>query len=473
MTTCLFHAIPLTPIHIGDGSQLAAEEFRIQGGILQRFSPTRVVADMPPAQQQQFVAAIGAGRLQEAQAQIRAAARDVHVLESVAVGPASERYLKDAINNPAQSGKASPFIRTGGRPFIPGSTLKGALRTALVNELAHDTHHQQRVRANIEPRVRALTNAQAKTGPISDELQQLALDTPPHSTERDPLRYLSVGDGILPEHATRFDAVTVGWSQRKDGEDGRQLHVERLWSWGDGSTGVAAFPLAISVTEPERQEKARGLDGGRTPASILGLEAVLGAADAFYRRRWESELSRFFGRYSWSLEALRADLETELRALSGQPPVLLRVGRFGHFESKSVDEWRRGWQAQPRPGRYVKEGSSRAVLRGLTQFPLPFGWLLLVPATPEVRAWVQQRVPEKPGSLSVRIAPPSDLPARQRGGPAAPPAPVRRGGPPSLVGRTGTVDGERVRIIEDNGDKLWVEFTETGEREEIKRSEFK
>lgn len=239
MTTHLFHAIPLTPIHIGDGSQLPAEEFRIRGGILQRFSSTRVIADMPSAQQQQFIAAIGAGRLQEAQAKIRDAAHDVHVLESVAVGPASERYLKNAIENPAQSGKASPFIRTGGRPFVPGSSLKGALRTRLVNQNAG---HEPKVAAALEYEVRGLRASQTKTGPISDRLQQLALDYPPGSTERDPLRYLSVGDGILPEHATRFDGVTVGWSQKKDAEDGRQLHVERLWNRAFGTLSSPSLP---------------------------------------------------------------------------------------------------------------------------------------------------------------------------------------------------------------------------------------
>ena len=61
--------------------------------------------------------------------------------------------------------------------------------------------------------------------------------------------------------------------------------------------------------------------------------------------------------------------------------LLLRVGRFSHFESLSVDNLRQGWNVQARKS--ITEGSSRTLCRCRPNpdgagTALPFGWLLLV-----------------------------------------------------------------------------------------------
>jgi hypothetical protein len=61
--------------------------------------------------------------------------------------------------------------------------------------------------------------------------------------------------------------------------------------------------------------------------------------------------------------------------------VLLRLGRFGHFESKSLEHVRRGHVPQARerdrkirqPGEW---GSTRTVTRLHDGTPIPFGWVL-------------------------------------------------------------------------------------------------
>lgn len=116
-------------------------------------------------------------------------------------------------------------------------------------------------------------------------------------------------------------------------------------------------------------ERARGYDeqGRRTPQEPITTGELVAAVNAFYRRRWQEEMELFFPT-PWRDEPPPAD-ETGF-------PLLLRVGRFSHFESASLDKLRQGWQPQGK--RAIREGSTRAVIEqesGRT----PFGWLALVP----------------------------------------------------------------------------------------------
>lgn len=460
MTMTSFIGIPLTPIHIGDGTELAPENFKIDGDDLVRFDAAAVLAAMPAQAQARFLQALDGGRLKEAQAELHKGVTPQHHLERVAVGRASLAELKVAVEDPLvrnrRSGAASPFIRTGGRPYVPGSSIKGALRTALVNALAHDADHIGGVGSEMEKEIRKLRDNPKATGSVSNRLQELAFDCPKGKTERDPLRWLAVSDGLLPARATRFDKVSVGW---KDGKAPKtQLHVERLWSCADGKGAqIAAFPISITVADGGHQQAARDKDKykDKTPVATLDLDEVLNAVHAFHERRWQAELDRFFGGHKDWLQRRRADVERALRRRIGvnEKLILMRVGRFGHFESKSVDDWRRGWQATPKPGRHVEQGTTRAVLE-IGEHPLPFGWLLLCQETPEVRDWLSQRSP---------AAAPARSPSAQGtpGGRTAAPIPARR----AFLGE------EEVAIENKKGSEILVRFLGTGDTEWVAAEE--
>jgi hypothetical protein len=69
------------------------------------------------------------------------------------------------------------------------------------------------------------------------------------------------------------------------------------------------------------------------------------------------------------------------RGLRARPDmILLRVGRFGQFESKSLAGVREGWNPQAKPPRAMTVGNTRNLVRTADHAPLvPFGWLLLAP----------------------------------------------------------------------------------------------
>lgn len=387
MTTHRFTAIPLTPIHVGDGSLLAPEDYLLEQAAVARFVPERVVADMRPSERQRFLAALDAGRLDEAQAILRRAADpDRHVVERIALAECAREKLAALFENPLQRGEIRPFVRTGGRPYLPGSSLKGALRTALLNHFA--ILRQPAV-------VRALSEAAGQerrpgeTGRRAEALVRAAFDLGPNGPDTDPLRFVEVADAPLPPGRTRIDLVE-NWkpAPRRAGAESRPpipMQVERLLSRADGQT--FGFDVRIGV-DPEAARAARALDRGKAPGDAVTIDTLMRAVNDFAWRRFDEELDVFFAGEPATLalleEAFRipAGKQTWSLPLVRRHPncMLLRVGRFTQFESKSVDHFREGWN--PQAGRPIKEhGATRNVIAlpgpdGKARVPL--GWLLLV-----------------------------------------------------------------------------------------------
>lgn len=471
MTTVYFHAIPLTPVHIGDGSHLSPEDFRINGNRLERFHPTRVVADMEPALQQRYIDAIGAGKLKQAQALIRQSVDpQSHVFERIAIGAEALDYLKNAVYSPGRRGEASPFVRMAGRPFVPGSSLKGAFRTALVSDRANADPAHARIKARIGHQLNSLHTD--KSGNISDDLQQLALDYDSGATEGDPFRDVSVADALLRADATRFDKVTVGWTprQRDDRNRGRQLHVERLLSLIDRCPPAAvAFTLTLFVTDPDRQQQRQDLNAARTPRAPVTLRPLMRAVHAFHLARWQDEMQRLFPEGSpvrRRLNEARASAEnyaqnlTPAAALDGIAPVLLRLGRFTGFESKSVETWRRGWRAprkdrdgNKQPGQRIKCAGTHSMLVDGAD-AIPFGWLLLCPASSPVA---------DPGAPPPQGTPPGALAPQPSPSKPPSPAPARR----SFVG------DEEVEVLERQGKEVCVRFLDSNDTDWVDASEIR
>ncbi|MCS6781350.1 MAG: type III-A CRISPR-associated RAMP protein Csm5, partial [Geminicoccaceae bacterium] len=389
-------AWPLTPIHVGDGSVLAAEAWRLSKdeAWLERFDPAAVLRAADPKRRADYLQALDRGDLKNAQRLLRESVRPELVLERIAVGTAAAEELRPVVENPLRRGDVRPFVRTGARPYIPGSSIKGALRTALLSSLVPEKKEQIEAAKQIHRRPNGAIASRA-----SNEVQALLLSRPETERERrqinpdkDPFRFVEVADILLPEAATRVDRV-VNWRPSRLTKDGKQP-VEKDIPMIFEVTGCAALGASLPLPCEIRIEagllrEVRKLDrsGRKTPAFALDAAALLRAANAFHWRLWDYELERFFAGEATIERALRGLLRVKApdgaelgpEALRARDDVvLLRLGRFGQFESKSLDLVREGWQEKP--PKPLKQGGTRNLLKpGGTAPLLPLGWLLLLP----------------------------------------------------------------------------------------------
>lgn len=351
-----FRLVALTPVHIGTGETITPEEYFITGGgQLVRINLAKLLMEWPEQARRRFEQLIEANQLAQARGMLHeAAARPGYELYRVAMGQAAQSELRGA--DPAQRrAEVHVFLRNlhAGKVVVPGSAIKGAIRTAIVNAGAAwlEPEEKRRVKTQLDdPRARAAAWT---------VLEELALGYERERTERDPLRMLHVSDGELEAGAARVDrAVVVDREGREIGR-GIQLHVERLLSRVDRKE-----PPGCAI----RVGLARGPRGGH---ARLDWKFLTDACNQFFLNRYREELGHFSflrGR-QWVPEA-------------GKFPagaILLRVGRFSHFESLSVDELRSGWNQQR--GKPIEGmGSSRTLCVLDNGVRAPFGWVLLEPA---------------------------------------------------------------------------------------------
>ncbi len=372
----------VTPVHIGSGEDWVKSDYTIRDGRLCRFDPASVVLRMDPKRRREFERAVDRGDLQGADRILKDSVGDLDIVETIPLGPKSREELGKAQTDPGRWGEVKPFVRTAGRPFVPGSSIKGAIRTALLSEVVQQKGVAQAKRVLAEAGARA-----------PDRLQQWAFDYDGRHTEQDPFRFLQVSDAVLPEGATRIDRV-VNWSPNGGDSEKIQMHVERLVARCDGQ-GAPRFSFEIRI-DAGRLREARRRDGDRVPR-FDGLTAdFLGVAlKRYYWKRLDWELATFFSHnghdkkilawfdYTWKKHDGTVAHLTHDKLRQVPRCLLLRLGRFGHFESKSVDDIRSGLERLPvGHHRRAHSGSTRNVVQlGDTvsrSTMAPLGWVLVL-----------------------------------------------------------------------------------------------
>ena len=431
-------AIPLTPIHVGDGSVLTPEDYDLDQGDLVRFSASAVLRSLPGSARKTYGDALDRGDLHGAWRVLRQGRRREHVLERIGVGEVAREEIRKLLGPELRAGEIRPMLRTGGAPCLPGSSLKGALRTAMLSHLA-------------KGRERAIEDAKRRhrpprSGPASDEAQKLLLG---HAdTDQDPFRFVAVSDIVLPAGSTRVDRV-INWrpSRLRRGEaqpaEKMQMIVERIRAATDG----AAVPMPVTLgiaTGRLAAGRDRDRTGAKTPRRPIESGELLVATNAFHWTLFDEERERFYADEPAIGAALDAAFrvrapdgtlldEKAIRARTDM--ILLRVGRFCQFESKSLAGVRERWNPQAKPPRSMTVGNTRNLVKTAAHAPLvPFGWLLLAP----------------PGTESV--AQPATVTARPAG-------PSGRSAPkPPAGGRRWRLDGEEVTEISRDADGVTVEF---------------
>ncbi|HPU74475.1 MAG TPA: type III-A CRISPR-associated RAMP protein Csm5 [Bryobacteraceae bacterium] len=358
-----FRLRPLTPVHIGGKERLAPEDYVLDGDVLVRLKVSSILSALSPELRRSFEREIDAGRLRPAQEivgnfwrRLPPSERPKFEQYRTRVGEGAREELRQLVARPERSGEVAALPRNPytGDVVIPGSAIKGAIRTALVS-----------MRVNGEAKEafeRAASNQPNKRARV---LEETAFGYRSSATESDPLRLLKVSDASWPAAAVRVDRATL----HKLGNGGREnvpIYLERLECRADGVS-----PPECEVTISLREEAAL------TPAErclfrvLFDWDKLFLACGAFFVGRLQAEGHRFeeVRRFAGEWWPSQQEVNTGL---------LLRVGRYCHFDSLSVDGFREGWNAQRRePIREI--GSTRTLCETAGGKRLPFGWVLLEP----------------------------------------------------------------------------------------------
>ncbi|MBV5310882.1 RAMP superfamily CRISPR-associated protein [Chromatium okenii] len=393
---------PLAPVHIGTGDDYEPTQYVIDGERLFSFSPETALRALPEAARADLLKILAGAPSVALIKQVQGffyrhrerlipeAEHVIPVLPSIAaeyagrVGQTAQREQngREIINQ-------LRIARTYGdpatrRPIIPGSSLKGAIRTALLDQL--------NAGASLLPEER---NRPSPQGNLA--LQQRLFHYRPNAFDHDPMRLVQLGDA-----ADQRPAATIGTEiryavNRKRHpvlKDGRELAAmaENLRQVLECVPPLRprAFLGSLTFYDPGALSSPKLPD----PRLRWSFADLADACNAFYRpilNRERQELRQrgyLDGDWLTTVEQILASRQADLDA---NRAFLLRVGHHSGAESVTLNGVRDIKINMGKGNAPVYLPASKTVWLAARDIQerrnlLPFGWLL-VEAVPEGQAF--------------------------------------------------------------------------------------
>jgi CRISPR-associated protein Csm5 len=256
-------------------------------------------------------------------------------------GKVRKRY-EERFDRPENQLPMSPFIRSYSRPFLPGSSVKGSIRTAYLNDLAEGVSFDRKERADVAE------------GRILDALRYRERRPPAFDIERDPFRGIIVRDVFLPEGSTTF-AEVINYNRKEGRLNPTNIQILSEVTYSRMMGRPICFDLEITIdSKVFRSTKVHEKHKNLSP------EFLLKACDRFYKM------------------ALVEERDTLLRGLSGVSNInevydrILDASKDGYL-------FRLGWGSGvismtiKKARSAMRYGNSKHLVEGL----YPLGWIKL------------------------------------------------------------------------------------------------
>ncbi|MDM7455818.1 MAG: RAMP superfamily CRISPR-associated protein [Tepidimonas sp.] len=240
-----------------------------------------------------------------------------------------------------------------GVPYLPGSSIKGAIRTAWLNQL----------------------NAGATAGP-GEKANRLETRLLQGAFHTDPFRFLAVSDAMGQDVLSEIVFSTNHKKRLVLSKSGQPLAAKGPTTRREAIVAAQYAALVTDVTV-QRPQIAHVPDKLPDPQRRLNdWRSVAGACNAYYLPRLHAELDlldeRRLAAPQWT-QGVRQLLRQLEAPLAAGDAVLLRIGRHSGFENVTLDgarQLRTGAKASTTLWLAAREENARSEM-------LPFGWVLL------------------------------------------------------------------------------------------------
>jgi CRISPR-associated protein Csm5 len=411
---------PLSPIHIGCGEDFEPTNYVIDEGVLYGFDPSRAVLSEGQKSKLMDVAnrasLLGIQKFFKDHAQIFKAQADTLIPVSSGVASVYEQRVGRAANVEASGNQVfnqlfiERTMHTGreSQPYIPGSSFKGAIRTAMLDHL------------NLERKPSRDDNVQKGTPKL--EARLLGHGDEPNKFERSPLRLLKVADLMPAAHCEPARRVMFGVNRRKrkpldENEPPPKGISARKECILHGQYRAFVADAVLPSLDPHNDRKT-------TPAPELrpvDFKAIAKQSNAYNQTRLRHEMSVLDGRglvnpaWRQSIELLMAG--TLGKKLNSGDAFLIRLGRYGGAESKTLSGEgvasikimgaRAGGKQE-----FTFESSTKTVWLAAEfetdqKHLLPFGWAVVEidpmdGDLPELKAWCDAQAKGRPDMAQLR-----------------------------------------------------------------------
>ena len=421
LTTHRLHLTPLSPLHIGCGEDFEPTNYVIDDGLLYGFDPSR--AALNDLQRKQLTDVARRGSLAGIQRFFRdhAAAFKPHAYVVMPVCAGVEEKYKETIGKAANieaSGKPvfnkqeiERHVYTGAlqQPFIPGTSFKGALRTAWLDDLNAEQRPQENTSRSTTAMEKRLLGGDFQTS---------------------PLRLLKVADLMPTREPEREVLFAVNRKKREVlGRDGQPLQPKGIAARKDCVLHGQYRLFVADVTLPALLQHVGASDNKGKPATpqaqqlnahgAVDMRKLARQSNAYHLQRLRRELAVLDGRGlvhpTWknSINLLLLAQGTLGKKLATGDAFLLRIGRYGSADSKTLTgegvasiKIMGGKGQPPSFESTTKTVWLAAQTEGDQKHLIPFGWAVVEidpqGDCPELQAWCQQQAQGRPSMAAMR-----------------------------------------------------------------------
>jgi CRISPR-associated protein Csm5 len=377
----------LSPVHIGCGEDYYPTNYVIDGGFLHHFSEEGLMAALNPSELDQLV---GISELQndrgikELQRFVYKKSKELanQATQSIPVTKGIESFymsrIKGEDKNKLEIARHTfnPYSQT---PYFPGSSIKGSIRTAILNSLNEANSLQSKLdELRIKDRYGKPVIVSERTSIpkyANDELQKNLLgyqaisDNPQKGMKGDPLRLLKISDATYSNIDNLTSAEIRFAVDRKKEPSKKQTELYQI---------LECLPAHRSQSLLFDMTLLSDTDNGFR----WTLFNICNSCNEFFVRQLEKELEMLkqlnYCSADWAhgLEKLLAD---ELQdAFENQQAFLLRIGQHGGAESNILEGLRHIHIPQhkkhsSKPTTIWLAGDNKDAQHEL----LPFGWVLV------------------------------------------------------------------------------------------------
>ena len=327
----------LSPLHIGTGKEIEPLDYIVKGERLYRLSFERFVTDMTESERTAFEGILDKGNLLEIRKYVEGRINvERNTLYSIEVSTPIITLYNAKRGDIQNQLLINPFIRTESvsMPLMPGSSIKGAIRTAVISKLASNS---------VLPKPKDFRE--------ENEFESTVLGY--KDGKDDPFRGIKIRDKILGNDSTIIREIRN--VSKKDGRlqsNNMQIICEVSHSSLTGKT--VEFETEVSFDD--------ALFSTRFLSKTLTRELIIESCTDFYRDKMEKEHEKFYKNSEvekYSKQLLSTTLDNN--------SFLVRVGRFSGVESVTLDNYR---NPKP-PGNKTTWGTSR----NLAESRYPMGWI--------------------------------------------------------------------------------------------------
>lgn len=125
----------LTPVHVGSGETIEPHEYFIKDGYLHKLNMNRFLAELPQDKKEEFVDFIDRVELTKLRMFPKDNATDLSIDGKIKVSQSVQREYNNKVKEIKNRLEINLFPVNGisKTPYLPGSSLKGAFRTAIIN----------------------------------------------------------------------------------------------------------------------------------------------------------------------------------------------------------------------------------------------------------------------------------------------------------------------------------------------------